>query len=94
MITPDMGDMGKTLQLHIAFLALDAFHRAHGRYPRVRDETEAKEVLRLAQEQNSRLASVRQNTLCPKTACYKLPPPPPPPPPPSLPAGSEAGKPE
>lgn len=49
----DGAKFGRAEQLHVGFLALWEFHRAHGRYPELRNEQEAAEVVRLAHEINN-----------------------------------------
>jgi len=48
----DGAKFGRAEQLHFAFLALWAFHKANGRFPELRNEAEAAEVVRLAHEIN------------------------------------------
>lgn len=50
----DGAKFGRAEQLHFAFLALWEFHKANGRFPELRNEAEATEVVRLANEINNR----------------------------------------
>lgn len=53
----DFAKFDRPSQLHVAFLALDAFRTKHGRLPKPRNEQEANEVLALAHEFNKKLPS-------------------------------------
>lgn len=57
LLISDFAKFERPAQLHVAFLALDAFRAKHGQLPRPRNEQDASELWSLAQKINKNMAS-------------------------------------